>query len=156
MRAAKCQIKILWKNAKRLCFRDGRIPGFIEYPIKEVDTAVRQVTASIYNTIDKLKYDTDYLDVRDVTKGPHAAEQAVEPKWHMAGIITQLIHLVLTTRYQAVKMRQYIRERKERLTAYDWKRVRPKLGFIFRTLLKKSSQGGRSVLAQQQLRDANH
>ena len=33
-------------------------------------------------------------------------------------------------------MRQYTRESKEWLTAYDWKRVRPKLGFIIRILLK--------------------
>ena len=85
--------------------------------------------------MDKLKYDINRFDVRDVTKGPHAVEQTVEPKWNMASIITQLIHLVLTIRYQVVKMRQYIRESKEWLTAYDWKRVRPKLGFTIRTLL---------------------
>ena len=33
-------------------------------------------------------------------------------------------------------MRQCIRESKEWLTAYDWKRVCPKLGFMIRTLLK--------------------
>ena len=71
------------------------------------------MTASIYNTIDKLKYDTDCLDVRDVTKDPRAVEQTVEPKWDMARIITQLTHLVLTTRYQVVKIRQYIRESNE-------------------------------------------
>ena len=32
--------------------------------------------------------------------------------------------------------RQYIRESKEWLTAYDWKKVRPKVGFIIRILLK--------------------
>ena len=49
--AAKCQIKILRKNAKNLRFQDGRIPGFIEDPTKEADTVVRQVTSSVYNTI---------------------------------------------------------------------------------------------------------
>ena len=64
----------------------------------------RQVTVIVYNTIDKLKYDTDRLDVRDVTKGPHAVEQTVEPKRDMAQIITQLTCLVPTTRYQVVKI----------------------------------------------------
>ena len=62
------------------------------------------MTAIVYNTIDKLKYDTDRLDVRDVTKGPHAVEQTVEPKRDMAQIITQLTCLVPTTRYQVVKI----------------------------------------------------
>ena len=136
LRATKCQIKTLWKNAKNWRFQDGRIPGFIQDPIKKMNTAVRQATSSVYITVDKLKYDTDRLGVRNVTKDPHAVEQSVEPKWDMAGIITQLTHLVLMTRYQVVKMRQYITESKEWLTACDWKKVLPKLGFIIRTLMK--------------------
>ena len=108
----------------------------MEDPIKEVDTAARQVTVIVYNTIDKLKYYTDRLDARDVTKDPHAVEQTVDPKWDMAGIITQLTHLVLTTRCHVVEMKQCIRESKEWLTAYDWKKVRLKSRFIIRTLLK--------------------
>ena len=57
------------------------------------------MTASVYNTLNKLKYDPDLLDVRDVTKGLQAVSQTVEPKWDMAGVIIQLTHLVLTTRY---------------------------------------------------------
>ena len=69
-----------------------------------MDTAVRQATVNVYNTIDKLKYDTDHRDIRDVSKDPCAAKQTAEPKFGMAGIITQLTHSVLTTRYQFVKM----------------------------------------------------
>ena len=101
-----------------------------------MDAAARQVTANVYNTIDKLKYDTDRLDIRDVSKDPQTVKQRVDPKLDMAGIITQLTHLVLMTRYQFVKMKQYIRESKEWLTAYDWKKVRCKLKFMIRTLLK--------------------
>ena len=54
----------------------------------------------------------------------------------MTGIITQLVHLILASRYQVVKTRDYIRENKEWPTARDWKRVRLKLGFIIRTLLE--------------------
>ena len=124
------------ENAKDLRFRGGRVPGFIEDPIKEVNAAMRQVTANVYNTIEKLKYVTDRLDIRDVSKDPRVAEQTVEPKFDMAGIITQLTRLVLTTRYQFVKMEQYIRESKEWLTACDWKKVRLKLRFMIRTLVK--------------------
>ena len=53
----------------------------------------------------------------------------------MDGIITQLSHLVLTTRYQVVKMEQYIRESNEWLTVYDWKAVHLELKYITRTLL---------------------
>ena len=41
----------------------------------------------------------------------------------MAGIITQLTHLALTTRYQVIKMAQYIGESKDRLIVNDWKLV---------------------------------
>ena len=53
------------KNAKDLRFWDGRIPGFITDPIKEVGAAARQATAKVYNTIDKLKYGTGGLDITD-------------------------------------------------------------------------------------------
>ena len=71
-----------------------------------MDTAARQVTANVYNTIDKLKYDTDRLDIRDVSKDPHAIEQTVEFKFDMAKIITQLTRLVLATRFQFVNIEQ--------------------------------------------------
>ena len=94
------------------------------------------MTANAYNTIDKIKYHTDFLDIRYASKDPHAAEQTVDPKFDMAGIITQLTHLVLASRCQFIKMEQYIRKIKEWLTGYDWKKVRLKLRFVIRTLLK--------------------
>ena len=74
---------------------------------------IRQATAKVYNTIGKFKYDTDDLDIRDMAKDSRAVEQIIEPKLDMAGIITQLSHLVLTTRYQVVKMEQYILKREQ-------------------------------------------
>ena len=53
----------------------------------------------------------------------------------MAGIITRLVHLVLTPRHQVVQTRDYVRENKEWLTARNWKTMRLKLEFIIRTLL---------------------
>ena len=41
LRSAKYQIKTLWTNVRNLRFWDGRILGFIEEPIKEVNEAVR-------------------------------------------------------------------------------------------------------------------
>ena len=71
----------------------------------------------------------------NAAKDRYAVKQSIEPKRDKVGIITQLTHLVLTTRYQVVKTRQYVRESKEWSTAHDWKRVRLRLGFIVRTLL---------------------
>ena len=36
LQIAKHQATVLWKNAKDLRFWDGRVPGFITDPIKEV------------------------------------------------------------------------------------------------------------------------
>ena len=153
--AAKCQIKILRKNAKNLRFQDGRIPGFIEDPTKEADTVVRQVTSSVYNTIR-----------RDQGSSRRQANSRAQvrhgPDYHTADSVSS--HDKIPSRQNE----KYMRENKEWLTAYDWKKVRPQAGFHnqnpaedvvhTKTVLsgRKSSQGGRSVLAQRQLLDSNH
>ena len=90
LRNAKYQLKTLWTNVRNMRFWDGRTLGFIEEPIKKVNAAVRQVTANVYNTIHKLKYDTDRLDVRIAAKKRYTLEKSMEPKRDMPGIITQL------------------------------------------------------------------
>ena len=45
-------------------------------------------------------------------------------------LITQLSHLALTTRYQVIKMKQYIRESKGWLIVNDWKFICRKKKYI--------------------------
>ena len=98
-------------------------------------TAIRQVIARVYNNIDKLKYNIDDLDIRYVARESHTVERLIEPKSDMAGIIAQLSHLALTTRYHVIKMAQYIGESKEWLIGNDWKFVNRKTKYIIKTLL---------------------
>ena len=63
LQGAEYQIKTLWTNIRNLRFWDGRRLGFLEEPIKEVNEAVRLTIAHVYNTIHKLKFDTDNLNV---------------------------------------------------------------------------------------------
>ena len=118
------------ENTKYLRFWEGRIPGFIAEPVKDVGAAIRQTMSRVYNIIDKLKYVTEDLDIRDMARDPHAVEQLIDPKSDMAGIVTQLSHLALTTRYQVIKMEQYIRESKGWLTVNDWKFTSRKKKYI--------------------------
>ena len=62
-------------------------------------------------------------------------ERIIEPKSDMAGIITQLSHLAPTTRYQVIKMAQYIGESKGWSIVNDWKLVSCKTKYISKTLL---------------------
>ena len=70
-----------------------------------------------------------------VAREPHAVEQIIEPKSDMAGIITQLSHLALTTRYQVIKMAQYIEKSTEWSIVNDWKLVSRKTKDMIKTLM---------------------
>ena len=88
LRGAKYQIKTLWTNVRNLRFLDGRRLGFLEELIKEVNEAIRQATATVCNTIHKLKFDTDNLNVGNNAKERCAVGQTIEPKRDTARIIT--------------------------------------------------------------------
>ena len=77
----------------------------MEEPIKDVKEAVMLTTSHVYNTIDKLKFDTDDLSVGMEAKEQYAVRQTAEPKRDMAVIITQLVHQVLTLRHHVVQTR---------------------------------------------------
>ena len=42
--------------------------------------AIRKAIARVYNTLDKLKYDTDNLDIRDVARDLHTVRRLIELK----------------------------------------------------------------------------
>ena len=100
----KHQATTLWNNVKDLRFQDGRIPGFMTDPVRGVCAATRQAITGVRNTIDKLKYDMDDLDIRNVVMEPHTVGQLFEPKPDTAKTTTQLSHLAHMTRYQVIKM----------------------------------------------------
>ena len=70
LRSAKYQVETLWTNVRNLRFWNVRRLGFLEESFNDVKEAVRLTTAHVYNTIDKLKFDTDDLSV-----GKEAKEQ---------------------------------------------------------------------------------
>ena len=134
---SKHKATAMWRNVKDLRFWDGRNPGFMTDPVRVVCAAIKQVIARAHNTIDKLKYDIEDLDIRDVAMNPRALERLIKPKSDMAKteIITQLSHLALTTRYQVIKMAQYIEKSTEWLIVNDWKLVSRKTKDTIKTLM---------------------
>lgn len=67
---AKQKAQTLRKNVKGLRFWDGSIPWFLEDSTKRVIVDMKCAINRVYDTIDKLKYDTNLLNINDAPKNP--------------------------------------------------------------------------------------